>query len=91
VIDVVIHTTMQWKLMILIFAIIVLYHSSSSKNSTENFEQEKKVIEEASDKGVEQYRAGSVAFDAYNTVHGKPPLSEAFIIENSRERYARQR
>jgi hypothetical protein len=24
-------------------------------------------------------------------VHGKPPLSEAFIIENSRERYARQR
>jgi hypothetical protein len=82
---------MQWKLMILIFAItlyLILHHAS--KNSTENFEQEKKVIEEASDKGVEQYRAGSVAFDAYNTVHGKPPLSEALDhIENSRERYAR--
>jgi lipopolysaccharide export system protein LptC len=78
VIDVVIHTTMQWKLMILIFAIIcVVSFFIASKNSTENFEQEKKVIEEASDKGVEQYRAGSVAFDAYNTVHGKPPLSEA--------------
>jgi hypothetical protein len=47
----------------------------ATKNSTENFEQEKQAIELASDKGTAQYLAGQIAFDAYNAVHGKPPLS----------------
>jgi hypothetical protein len=49
----------------------------ATKNSTENFEQEKQAIELASDKGTAQYLAGQIAFDAYNAVHGKPPPSEA--------------
>jgi hypothetical protein len=55
----------------------VRYHFIATKNSTENFEQEKQAIELASDKGTAQYLAGQIAFDAYNAVHGKPPPSEA--------------
>jgi hypothetical protein len=68
---------MRWKLAILILRLFVRYHFIATKNSTENFEQEKQAIELASDKGTAQYLAGQIAFDAYNAVHGKPPLSEA--------------
>jgi hypothetical protein len=68
---------MRWKLAILIFFICAVSFFIATKNSTENFEQEKQAIELASDKGTAQYLAGQIAFDAYNAVHGKPPLSEA--------------
>jgi hypothetical protein len=60
----------------------------ATKNSTENFEQEKQAIELASDKGTAQYLAGQIAFDAYNAVHGKPPLSEA--LDHYRKAQAEQ-
>lgn len=69
---------MRWKLAILIFTIIcAISFFIATKNSTENFEEEKQAIELASDTSTAQYLAGQVAFDAYNAVHGKPPLSEA--------------
>jgi hypothetical protein len=67
---------MRWKLAILILRLFVVFFIAT-KNSTENFEQEKQAIELASDKGTAQYLAGQIAFDAYNAVHGKPPPSEA--------------
>jgi hypothetical protein len=67
---------MRWKLAILILRLFVRYHFYSDEE-LKNFEQEKQAIELASDKGTAQYLAGQIAFDAYNAVHGKPPLSEA--------------
>jgi hypothetical protein len=48
-----------------------------TKNSTENFEQEKKAIELPATRVPPPGLAGQTAFDAYNAVHGKPPPSEA--------------
>lgn len=69
---------MQWKLIVLIFVVVcVTSMFIASKNSTETFEQERQASAASGSVKAEEYKAGAVAFDAYNEVHGRPPLSEA--------------
>jgi predicted small secreted protein len=70
---------MRWKLIVLVFLVVVAAtFFIVSGNTTENFGQDGSAAPDGKEgAAAERYKAGAIAFDAYNAVHGKPPLTEA--------------
>jgi hypothetical protein len=70
---------MKWKLMMFVILIVIVVVSViASKSTSEDFDEGMQSEKDVPSPTVsEAYTAGSVAFDAYNEVHGRPPLSEA--------------